>query len=555
MIAKIRKFSSGMIFNVILIATFFIFSSELAKSQICGPNPDFNFQTPSQLGYINWKQFPEFTLPFKVIYGGGPQFSDYQVMLKRGYTHFSNPNYLWLLPVKNRAYIYYGVAFPGKNQPWETQKNPWGNDLQVYKNHWDWNLGKMRSDTQSPDKIETDMLVFDIERQIKSNDSILLLKTSSTIPADIKALSDQNFILAYKKELQNRYAEAMKYATKELSANTSIISSYTDSPILNTFINIQGNSWEEWKTEIAETNYLTFDFANNKIGGEVYNLQTHMTPSAYFYYDYPHIFAPEYLSYLLFQCEANRAWTDKELILFVWLKYSYNKDFIHKPIKPWMAEACGIFPFFGGAKGIWLWEQTGILTEKEDLSNYEYFTKGLYRVSQYKQMFEGNYQLVEAISARDYNENKLPIWRGVYKDGKMLVAAQNPYAKSADDVVTLKMNYNNFSKEISLKGYEIYMCMYDVNLATATEKEHETLQVYPNPSEGLINLSLSNLESGILEISIKTVDGKTIYSENQQIMVKELEKTIYLEKNLNSQLLIVEILNNTKRQTKKLILK
>jgi hypothetical protein len=117
------------------------------------------------------------------------------------------------------------------------------------------------------------------------------------------------------------------------------------------------------------------------------------------------------------------------------------------------------------------------------------------------------------------------------------------------------MNYNNFSKEISLKGYEIYMCMYDVNLATATEKEPETLQVYPNPSEGLINLSLSNLESGNLEISIKTVDGKTMYSENQQIKVKELEKTIYLEKNQNSQLLIVEILNNTKRQTKKLILK
>jgi hypothetical protein len=97
--------------------------------------------------------------------------------------------------------------------------------------------------------------------------------------------------------------------------------------------------------------------------------------------------------------------------------------------------------------------------------------------------------------------------------------------------------------------------MYDVNLATATENEPETLQVYPNPSEGLINLSLSNLESGILEISIKTVDGKTIYSENQQIKVGKLEKSIYLEKNQNSQLLIVEILNNTKRQAKKLILK
>ena len=88
--------------------------------------------------------------------------------------------------------------------------------------------------------------VLDIEAQIKSNDSILVLKNSNTTPKEYKDLTNDLFIQQYKKSLQGLYNESLRYLI-EKGNPINKISSYADTPILNTFINIQGRSWESWK--------------------------------------------------------------------------------------------------------------------------------------------------------------------------------------------------------------------------------------------------------------------------------------------------------------------
>lgn len=539
MYTKLRKFKSRSIFFIFLLCFLFQYPSSIAQD--CIQSLNFEFK-PSLAGKgVNWFQFPEFTLPFKVVYGGASSFANSNFMFKRGFTHFSNPNDLTKLPIKNRAFIYYGVAFTNPNlQPWALLKSPWNNDMKVYQAHWDREIMRMKVETSGNTTIDTDILVFDIERQIKSEDSILVLKSLPSTSQDLKNLSNTGFIDQYKKQLQDLYFNSVDYTLKNGKINSPFISSYADTPILNTFTNIQGKSWQDWKINKGVINFLTFDFANNKVGGKFYDSQTILTPSAYFYFDYPHPFASEYLSYLLFQCEANRAWSNKDLLLYVWLKYSYTPEFVHKNIRPWMAEACGVFPFFAGAKGIWLWEQTGIVKNEDNLSNYEYFTKGLYRVSQFKEMFEGDYKLIEAFSAREYNENKLPIWRGIQNGKKILVAAQNPYAKSESEEVILVMNYGSWSKTIKLKGYEVFMCKYDFDLNLSVEPEINIVDfhVFPNPSSKTIGFKLILKNESFLTIRLSDMDGKELYKEKLTNKVKMIDRSIDLKANLSNQVIL-----------------
>ena len=526
----------GKSFKVFILFSSIIFPN-LAFGQSCSQTLDFQFKPSSSGSGINWGQFPEFSLPFKVVYGGASRFSNFDLQLKRGFTHFANPNNLALLPVENRAFILYGVAYSNPFQPWSKEKSPFGNDMQVYYKHWDNEVKRIITETNGKDRIAADIFVLDIEAQIKSNDSILVLKNSNTTPKEYKVLSNDLFIQQYKKSLQGLYAETLSYLI-EKGKPANEISSYADTPILNTFINIQGKSWESWKKDNSSLNSNLVDFNSGRVGGPFDQKLTTYSPSAYYYYDYPHPFAGEYLSYLLFQLEANRAWSDKDQMLFVWLKYSYTPEYVLKNIKPWMAEATAIFPFFGGAKSIWLWENS--VNDTDDLSNYEYFTKGLYRLSKFKEMFEGDYKLVETVSARDYNENKKPIWRGVFKDNNLLVVAHNPNAKSETEEVKVVVSYGNWNKEITLKGYEIFLCKYDLNIPTALLPEINTskLNCFPNPSNGLIDINLKGIKPGKIAIKICGLDGKILSQSTTDNQGDFFDAKLKIEKNWGKQVII-----------------
>jgi Secretion system C-terminal sorting domain len=542
----------GYINRQFYIFIFCIFSIS-TYSQTCSQPLDFDFK-PSQSGNgINWIQFPEFELPFKIVYGGPSRFVNTGLMFKRGFTHLSNPNFLNLIPEKNRAFIQYSVAYTNPAQPWMTHKSPFNNDLSVSKKYWDTEITRMIGETNGVDRIAADIFVFDVETQLKSDDSILVLKNSSVVPQQFRSLPNQQFIEQYKRGIQELYGKAMQYILDKGKVTAQNVSSYSDAPILNTFINIQGRSWDAWKTDKSVVNYVCYDFDKSQVGGLAYNSQTFMTPSAYFYYDYPHPFAGEYLSYLLFQIEANRAWTNKEQMVFVWGKYSFNKEFVLKNIKPWMAESMAIFPFFAGAKGLWLWEDPTI--NESDMSNYEYFTKGLYRLSKFRNMFEGDFKLIETVSAREYNETKKPIWRGVLKDNKLLVAAHNPNAKSGTEEVKVLVNYGNFNREITLKGYEVFLCQFDLSLPTGIEPNinFTELRCFPNPTSEQISIQFELKSVANFRLKITDILGKTLYNEEVKSTQLVFDRLINVS-DFNANELIVSIDDGSSLVSKKIII-
>jgi Secretion system C-terminal sorting domain len=550
LVKKIR-----LLISFVQICIFLILNFTLSYAQNCSSNPDFPFK-PSGIGQgINWNQFPEFSFPFKVVFGGPRYENTYKPyeMLRRGITHFSNPLNFNNIPIKNRAFILYNVVSVQPLQPWYTERNPWGNDMAAYQRYWDELIADIKNTTQNQQEFDVDLFVFDVERQIKSDAEIIALKKSNNTPNLLKSLSDQDFVLAYKKELQALYASVGSYFIKKgvLNPKKTKVSYYSDAPILNTFINIQGRTWEKWQSDKSAINFLNLDFSNNKVGGSFYQQQEFLTPSAYFYYDYPHPFAGEYLSYLMFQIEANRALSSKDQIVYIWQRYSYNSDFIGRLIKPWMAEAMTIFPFFAGAKGIWLWEDPGTINQNSDFSNYEYNILGMYRLSKFADMFSGDYELVEKISARDYNENKQPIWRGVKKGNSILIAAHNPWAKSASDEVEVVCQYKKWSKKIILKGYETLLCKYDLDDSTI-ETDFSNFQVFPNPSADFVQIKAEIIADSQAEVNVYDMAGRILKNEILQVKKGQLNKSINV-KELNCNIILVELKTPNQRIAEKII--
>lgn len=539
MSANLKKFR--LVFGSILF--FSVFSQTNLFSQSCPQGLDLSFN--SSQNSVNWYQFPEFSLPFKVIYSGSQQVYDPNALLKRGFSHVSNVNSINFLNRENKAYIYYGVA--GSNQPWATHKSPYGNDMNVYHNKWDNDLNWIS--TVAGGNLDFDIFCLDIENHYKSRDSIIALKQMNFVPENLKALSNDAFIVQYQKDTQELYAYTANYIKQRVNAR--VFTSYGDVPIFNTFTSIQGASWNNWKTDSKLLNFISYDYENNKAGGSFYNAMDALSPNAYFYYDYPHLFAGEYLSYIMFQIEVNKAWSDKDQFLFVWNRYSFIPQFVGKNIKPWMAEAMAIFPFMSGAKGLYLWDD---MSTQINHAGYEYFMKGLYRLSKFKHFFEGNYELIQSVSARDYNENKQPIWRGVYKDGRLLVTAHNPWATSENQEATITINYGSLRQQITLKGYEIYMCDYAADYVTANEIQITDLQVYPNPTTGELHYGVKTKTPQDFTVSLVDLTGKILLSKE----VKNNGSTDYSGQidisNLKVSKAILNVKNNTFSESKTIVI-
>ncbi len=495
--------------NAILLFFLIGFWQETNAQSSCQQST-FQLTPTTKNRIIDWQKFPDFTLPFSIIYGG-PRFGDAQKLpLKHGFSHLATSDGGDTdLPRNQRAIVWYGVGYAGANQPWETIKSPWGNNLELYKTKWRNDL----TGGNSNNKADFDLLVPDIELQIKSNDSILILKNHPTTPIAYKNLDNQAFIIQYKKDIQALYGLAFA-ETKSNSTQNTKIGGYSDSPILNTYINIAGNSWQKWTNDVSLLNYINYDYSKNTIGGQAFNNQDFFSPSAYYYYDYPSPLAPDYLAYLLFQIEVNRAWTNKPIIPFIWLRYSYTTAIAKKFIKSFMAEATAIFPFFSGANGLWLWDDPSTFKNDENYATYEHFINGLYRLSQYKDMFSGNYELVIPTPAREYVDTRKPIWRAVAKGNNLLIAAHNPYAKDENEVVNVEIAYKNYRQILTLKGHEVFLCKFDMTLQSIEESSISAFEVFPNPTSEQISIKINSLKEQEVSIEVFDILGRKIMQEN-----------------------------------------
>ena len=513
-----------------------------------------SFTPVSQPNQIEWAKFPDFTLPFPVVYGG-PRFTDTQASpLRHGFSQLVDVNgneFGTLVQPKQRAIVYYGVA-TGLNQPWETIESPWANDLNAYRAKWD----RFLSDLAGGQKngaglymLPINRLALDIERFAETNGRILKLKADTRVPANYRSLSDADFVAAYKNAMRNLYAEALRYMRQHADLTNISVTSYADTPVLNTYLNVPTFTWADWKSQLSLTNYLVQDSTGRGIGGPYYNQLDALSPSAYYYYDYPNPLAQDYLAYLLFQVEVNRAWSNKPVVPWVWLRYHDSSSSALSFIQPFMAEATAIFPFFSGAAGLWLWENPTLASSRTDnYAAYEHFTHGLYRLSRFSDMFQGTYELVIETPARDLMDKQLPVWRGVANGNRILIAAQNPYA-AVGQKTTLTVRYKAWQQTIEMTGREVYLCRFDMGTITATEPSWATITVYPNPAQTTLTVSFGQLPAGATDLTVVNTTGQTVVSKavthtTEILPVAGLPAGVY----------ILRIQSDTQIQTKKIII-
>lgn len=506
-------------FLLFLIFSFLFQEDFLFGQTTC--TSDFLPKYSTQKGTINWKQFPDFTLPFTIVYGG-PRLNDSLASpLKHGFSHLSTFTLAdSVLPQKNRAIIWYGVASLS-GEPWYEKESPWGNNLTRYEEHWRNNMAGFASwfaDSRGQKFPKTDILMLDIERERPSEASILRLKSDTTISSKYRNLSDIDFVERYKRDLSNLYAAPIKYLKKEGLPPDFNIASYSDAPIKNSEYPI-ATPWKDWQNSNKVINYYMKDTLSGGVGGDFYQQNTFITPSAYLCYEARALNTYPNVAYQLFQIEANKGRTNKDLVLFEWLKYNRclpqsGYDF-SKFIDDYMIEAQAIFPFFAGAKGIWLWEDPTAITSV-NYAAYERFTNALYRLSKFKNYFEGTTETITPAPAYDYFISQKPLWRAIVKGNRILVAAINEFAKD-NELTNLTVNYGKWSTTIQLKGKETFLCDFDL-----PNQENEFL-VYPNPSYGQFRIKSFGKIEGDSNFSIRITDlfGRIIWQEKRVNLSEE----------------------------------
>jgi hypothetical protein len=505
-----------------------LFIIEISQGQ---SSCDVGYTIPNKIvttkDFIDWGKYPSFKLPFKIVYGGPRHNDNNRLPLKYGYSHLSTfygDDAQKLLP-QNRAMLW-GPLNMYPNSNWLANESPWGNNTaqatKLLKDYLLW-IASYFEDSKKAGYPMIDLWVSDTEKMKVTDNGILTLKSNPQTPATYKLLSDAEFLKRYKRDIQKMYIEPTKMFVDQNKYTSMLLSAYSDVPIRTNFLNIDGNSWEDWRTNPERINYISRDTINPNLVGGFDKYNDFLTPSAYFYYDFSHPFGPNYLAQLLFQIEANRAWSKKDIMVFEWMRYHPCCGPYPKQIEPFMAEAGAIFPFFSGANGIWLWEEFTYPTG-DVLTSYDAFNKGLYRLSAFSDFFTGNYQLFIPKSGRDYFADKTPIWRGVVKNGKILVAAHNPYQGSTD-FTNLTLNYGTWAETIKLTGHEVFLCSFDLpkDLPNIVK-----LNVFPNPSKSQVTAQVVLSNATDLNFKLTTLLGQTVLDVNKKNVVGEINEKLLL---------------------------
>jgi hypothetical protein len=136
----------------------------------CNPNV---FVIDTMGSEINWQQFPDFTLPFKVIYHGNAPSDSILHPLKKGFSHIATSDLAYkdnLFPTQ-RAYTWTGIAEAddwalNTNQPWRLITSPRGNNIQGYRIKWYERLDYIRNKWYKynpPKGKKLDIVIADLE--------------------------------------------------------------------------------------------------------------------------------------------------------------------------------------------------------------------------------------------------------------------------------------------------------------------------------------------------------------------------------------------------------
>jgi len=160
-------------------------------------------------------------------------------------------------------------------------------------------------------------------------------------------------------------------------------------------------------------------------------------------------------------------------------------------------------------------------------------------------MFTGNYELVIQTTARDYVDTRKPIWRALAKGNELLVAAHNPYAKDENEVVTIEVAYKNYRQNITLKGYEVFLCKFDMTLL-ANEPTITNFEVSPNPASDQIQIKIFSTKEQQIPVEIFDVNGKKVLQEKVSLLQGENAKSLNIN-TLSSGVYFMRVFGGSKK--------
>ena len=475
---------------------------------------------------INWQQFPDFQLPFTIVYHGEVPLDSTAWPLIKGFSHIDGRGlpYRDTIWPNQRAYNWTGIANADNwayntSQPWRMIKSPWENDIQGYRERWDHRFDVIlsRYKYQPPaGQFAIDLVIADLEWAFHSDEGMLSIKNDPLVPLYYQNLTDEEFIASYKKDMSLLYAESLRYAKDSLHSSTKI-SSYAEVPVRRTWWTIDDTTWQSWITDSSRVDYLMED-SSGFMNSVFYNFHDIICPSVYYFYNVDSVpIGKKYLAYNLFQSEVNAVWSDKDQLVYCWLNYHGSGS--HLPIKLWMSEATAIFPLMSGSVGVYPWKPV----QPQGYDSYEYFIKGLYRLSQFNDFFDGDEIYVNPLSAHECFVNDLPIWRGVVNGYNILIVAHNPFANPSDTTL-VPVAYGAWSDTIALIGTEVFLCKFDMWYVGAPESPKvQEVKVYPNPTSGLLHISSGEK---ISYINLIELNGKitSLQSPDNQYSTIDISK-------------------------------
>jgi len=518
---------------VILFLLMLISNITISQTFQSDCNPD-TLQIDTTGFEINWQQFPDFELPFTVVYHGLAPADSVTYPLSKGFSHITGRGneYRDTIWPQNRAYTWTGIANADNwalntNQPWRMIKSPWENDIVGYRDKWDHRLDVIQGHYKyQPPKGEfaIDMVIADLEWAYHYDAGILSIKNDPLVPLEYQNLSDDEFIAAYERDMSLLYAESLLLAKDSLNTNT-LISSYAEVPVRRTWVLIDDTTWQAWQTDSTTVDYLMQD-SSGWMNSNFYNFHDFICPSVYYFYNVDTIPAgKKYLAYNLFQQEVNRVWSDKEQLVYCWLNY-HGSSSARFEIKPWMAEATAIFPLMSGAMGLYPWKPA----LPHGYEAYEFFIKGLYRLSKFNNFFDGSGEIIIPEPAHQSFTYDLPIWRGIVKGNEILIAAHNPFAEESDTTF-IPVSYGTWSDTIALLGTEVFLCKLDMwFVGDHHQPQFDHPKVYPNPTAGELHISADVIieQINIVELSGKIMNLKNCNSSQAIIDLSDFPANMYV---------------------------
>lgn len=359
-------------------------------------------------------------------------------------------------PNRFKYILWTGVASNDAKAKWSTEKSPFVDDIDQYAKRWDNRLSyyyKTYGYHQENDRFG--VMILDIEAK-KNNDQL-----EKEPPFRARGTKNRTkAIMEYKTAMERLYRFPLEFAKKKHSYYEKW-SSYEDVPIERNWWGIPNKSWHEWTKDPTHLNYITNITFKGKTSETKFSKQLDFySVSTYFFYS-PEISgkntANQYLAYLLFQLEANQAWTEKPIYLYYTFNYQGTRE-RGTLISEDMVRNSVVFAFMSGADGMVLYDDSRKATDNiayHHLINV--FVTNISLLDKYRDYFiDKNVVFYKPANARDLFVERKSVVRGIEKNGKLLLAATNPFADK-NEITNIPVYYKGKYINIELKGKETYL--------------------------------------------------------------------------------------------------